>query len=179
MIETNRLILRPWENTDREPFAQLNSCPVILEFFPNTLTSEESNKLADNIITHIQTHGWGLWAAEEKVSKRFMGFIGLQTYEGNTHFSPTVEIGWRLHSDFWGKGYATEGAKAALEHGFTQLNLNEIVAFTAAINTRSQRVMEKIGMIYNPKDDFIHPSVPKNNPLAPHVLYRISASPKT
>jgi 3-dehydroquinate dehydratase/shikimate dehydrogenase len=115
-----------------------------------------------------------LWAVSIPDVADFVGFIGLAEPSFNAHFTPAVEVGWRLAFDHWGKGYATEGAKAALEYGFETLNLNEIVSFTAIQNMRSRRIMEKIGMQHDPKDDFDHPKLPEGHPLRRHVLYRMN-----
>lgn len=173
MIDTDRLLLRPWKDSDKDAFAQLNCSENVMEFFPSTLTREESDALADSIIEHITDTGWGLWAAEEKNSGNFIGFIGLSRYEGNTHFSPAIEVGWRLLDSYWGKGYAPEGARAALDYAFNQLDLDEVVSFTSSTNQKSRRVMEKIGMTYDPTDDYDHPKISDGHPLQRHVLYRI------
>lgn len=176
MIETTRLILRSWHEEDLEPFAQLNADARVMEYFPSILSREESEKMAKNMQAKIEEWGYGLWAAVLKENHRFIGFIGLNNLDQTsfpTHFSPTVEIGWRLAFEYWGKGYASEGAKAALQYGFEELNLSEIVAFTTIQNQRSKAVMERIGMHHDPKDDFNHPKLPENHPLSKHVLYRL------
>ena len=174
-IKTKRLILRPWKETDLESFARLNADPRVMEYFPSVLTREESDALARRISEHIQKYGWGLWAVSLIEADEFIGFIGLHSVRFQTAFTPAVEVGWRLAYDHWGKGYATEGAKAALHYGFECLNLKEMVSFTAAQNLRSQRVMEKIGMHHDPKDDFDHPELSVGHPLRRHVLYRIDS----
>lgn len=175
MLITKRLILRPWKKEDLEPFAEMSQDPKVMEFFPSLLTKEESDRLAARFEEHIEKTGWGLFAAEEKESSTFIGFIGLSPITlFKEPFAQAVEIGWRLAHPFWNKGYATEGAKAALEYGFNTLNLKEIVAFTASINLRSQNVMKKIGMHHNPIDDFDHPKIPEGNILRHHVLYRLN-----
>lgn len=177
MLITKRLILRPWKKEDLDPFAQMVADPKVMEFFPSVLTKEESDCLAARFQEHIEKTRWGLWATQEKESGSFIGFIGLSPVTlFKEPFAPAVEIGWRLAHPFWNKGYATEGAKAALEYGFNILNLEEIVAFTAKLNLRSQNVMRKLRMHYNPKDDFEHPKVPEGNILRHHVLYRLNKS---
>jgi 3-dehydroquinate dehydratase/shikimate dehydrogenase len=172
-IETERLILRPWSEADLAPFAALNADPRVMECFPSVKTFDESNQEYERICGHIHQHGYGFWAAELKTTHQFIGFIGIKQVMFETPFTPAVEIGWRLAHEFWGKGYATEGAKAALEYGFKNLKLDEIVSFTVLDNIRSQSVMQKIGMTHDLRDDFDHPLLPKNHQLSRHVLYRI------
>ena len=171
-ILTERLILRPWHIEDLEPFAKLNADPRVMQYFPSTKTSSESAEMVKLFSSSIAENGWGLWAAALKETNTFIGFIGLQNVPFTAPFTPAVEIGWRLAYEFWGKGYATEGAMACLQFGFEILHLNEIVAFTAVQNERSRAVMERIGMHHNPLDDFDHPLLPKDHPLSRHVLYR-------
>jgi RimJ/RimL family protein N-acetyltransferase len=171
---TDRLLLRRWRTEDRSPFAALNADPVVMEHFPSTLTRAESDAGVDRIEAHFARHGFGLWAVEIPGVAPFAGFIGLSIPAFEAHFTPWVEIGWRLARDYWGQGYATEGALAALSFGFGSLGLAEIVSFTTVGNTRSRRVMEKIGMGHSPSDDFDHPLLPGGHPLRRHVLYRIA-----
>ena len=171
-LTTDSLILRPWKPKDKEPFAALNADPRVMEYFPSTLSREESDKMADRVGGELLQRGWGLWAVSVKNSADFIGFIGLNPVTFSAHFTPAVEIGWRLAFDQWGKGYATEGAKAVLKYGFQTLKLSEIVSFTTLKNQRSRRVMERIGMHHDPKDDFDHPKLPEGNALRRHVLYR-------
>ena len=168
------MILRPWQESDLEPFAQLNADPRVMEYFPFVLSCKESDDLARRIIVKLEEQGWGLWAASVPDVADFIGFIGLAKPSFEAHFTPAVEVGWRLAFDHWGKGYATEGAKAALAYGFDTINLPEIVSFTAVQNMRSRRIMEKIGMHHDPKDDFEHPKLLEQHPLRTHVLYRLS-----
>lgn len=170
MIKTKRLILRQWTPSDFKPYAALNADPLVREFFPNTLTEEESNKSAKLFIEAIEKNGFGMWAAES--NGQFIGFIGIQKVPFEAPFTPAIEIGWRLAKAYWGQGYATEGALAALEYGFKTLHLNEIVAFTVPGNIRSRNVMAKIGMTHDEKDDFDHPLLHDGHPLRRHVLYR-------
>jgi 3-dehydroquinate dehydratase / shikimate dehydrogenase len=174
-IETERLILRQWRASDFEPFAKMNKDPRVREFFSSISTEEESNKSAKILSTSIEERGWGFWAVSVPNVSEFIGFIGLQPIPFTAHFTPAVEIGWRLAYDFWGFGYATEGAKAALRYGFEELNLEEIVSITTVANMRSRNVMEKIGMTHVPEDDFDHPNLPDGHNLKRHVLYRIKA----
>ncbi len=176
IIKTERLILRPWKEEDFEPFAKMNADPRVMEYFPTLLNRQESDACAERFAKEIRERGWGLWAVSEKDGAPFIGFIGLAPVHFTAHFTPAVEIGWRLAHDFWGKGYATEGAKKALQYGFEVLSLEKIVSFTAVQNMRSRRVMEKIGLHHNPADDFDHPRLPEGHPLRRHVLYQL---PKT
>ena len=157
-ITTERLVLRGWTAADRHLFARLNADPRVMEFFPSVLSVEESDALADSIASHLEQHGWGLWAAEVPNVTAFAGYIGLSRPRFQSHFTPCVEIGCRLALAFWGSGYATEGARAVLRFGFETLGLNEIVSFTTESNRRSRRVMERIGMTHEPADDFDYPA---------------------
>jgi len=172
MIETERLILRTWRDSDLEPFAQLNSDPVVMEYFLQPLTREESNAWVERMQAHQARHGFSHYAVELKESGLFVGSIGLSVPSYETPFSPFVEIGWRLMAAWWNQGLVTEGAKAVLRHAFDDLQLSEVVAFTVPANLRSRRVMEKIGMVRDLAGDFNHPRVPEGHPLQPHVLYR-------
>lgn len=171
-LETSRLILRRWRDTDVAPFAKMNSDPQVMQHFPTLLTYEQSAQMVERIEAHFVEHGFGLWAVELKQTGQFAGFIGLAVPSFETACTPCVEIGWRLDAAFWNQGYASEGAGGALEFGFTQSRLTEIVSFTVPANIASRRVMEKIGMSY--VDDFDHPVLAKDDPLCSHVLYRIT-----
>jgi len=145
-----------------------------MEHFPGALSPEESDALAARIEAHLEQHGFGLWAIEIPNIVPFAGFVGLSAPRLEAPFMPCVEIGWRLAAEHWGRGYATEAARAVLTFGFATLGLSEIVSFTVPGNFRSCRVMEKIGMTRNPADDFDHPALPEGHPLRRHVLYRIT-----
>ncbi|MGD9591316.1 MAG: GNAT family N-acetyltransferase [Candidatus Berkiella sp.] len=173
IIESERLILREWQPTDLAPFVHINQDPRVMEHMPSLLTADESKAFMDSIMAHFAKHGFGLYACEEKESSQFIGYVGLNIPSFEAHFTPTVEIGWRLHADFWGKGYATEGAKIVLEKAFREFNLPEITSFTVPANVRSQRVMQKIGLHHTPQDNFIHPRLGPDHPLGLHVLYRL------
>jgi RimJ/RimL family protein N-acetyltransferase len=175
-LHTERLLLRRWRSADREPFAALNADPRVMEHFPALLSREESDAAADRIEAHFERHGFGLWAVELAGVTPFAGFIGLCVPRCEAHFTPCVEIGWRLAADYWGHGLATEGARAALAFGFESLRLEEIVSYTVPDNLRSRRVMEKLGMTHQPTDDFDHPLLPAGHRLSRHVLYRIARS---
>ena len=150
----------------------MNCDPRVMEFFPACLSREESDALADRIEAHFDRHGFGLYAAERSETGRFLGFIGLAVPAFEAHFTPCVEIGWRLEADCWGQGLATEGARAVMAYAFDSLGIPELVSLTVPANTRSRRVMEKIGMTYSGTDDFDHPNLPEGHPLRRHVLYR-------
>lgn len=176
-LNTTRLILRQWREEDFEPFAKLNADPRVMEYFPAALSREESDQMARRMKTRITENGWGFWAVSVPGVADFIGFIGLNRVDRSSlpaHFTPAVEIGWRLAFDYWGQGYAVEGALACLRYGFEVLRLDQIVSFTAVPNTRSRHVMEKIGMHHDPKDDFDHPKLPEGHSLRRHVLYRLN-----
>lgn len=173
VITTERLVLRPWKETDFTPFAAMNADPKVREYFPSILTRQESDESATVISEIIEKTGWGFWAVSAPGVADFIGFIGLQPVPYEAHFTPAVEIGWRLAQEFWGKGYATEGAFATLQYGFETLKLAEIVSLTAVSNVPSRNVMQKIGMQRTPDDDFDHPKVPIGHKLRRHVLYRL------
>lgn len=172
-FETERLIMRRWKKTDEEPFVAMNANAQVMEFFPKLLDAAASKKMIQKIEESFDKNGFGLWALEIKQTKEFIGFTGLSIPGFTTHFTPCVEIGWRIAPKFWGLGYAPEAAKQALLFGFNQLNLDEIVSFTAIENKKSIRVMEKIGMTHNESDDFDHPQLDQDHPLCHHVLYRL------
>jgi RimJ/RimL family protein N-acetyltransferase len=171
--ETERLRLRDWRPSDREPFAQINADAGVMEFFPKRLTREESDAMVDRIEDHFQAKGFGLYAAELSSDGRFIGYVGLHTPTFEAQFTPCVEIGWRLARDTWGRGLATEGASAVVRHAFENLGLDEIVSFAVSANQRSIRVMERIGMTYDAGGDFEHPNLPAGHPMRLHVLYRL------
>jgi RimJ/RimL family protein N-acetyltransferase len=172
-LETERLLLRAWREADREPFARMNADPAVMEFFPACLSRVESDHGVDRVENHFRERGFGLFAAELRSESTFIGFIGLNVTRFVAHFTPCVEIGWRLAAAYWGQGLATEGARAALRYGFETLALNEIVSFTVPANMRSRRVMEKLGMTHDPTDDFDHPGLEAGHPKRRHVLYRL------
>jgi len=144
-----------------------------MEFFPGTLTREESDALIDNIESHFVNHGFGLFAAELKSEQKLIGFIGLHVAGFQAHFTPCVEIGWRIGKEFWGKGLATEGSQAVVRWAFDRLTLDSLVSFTVPENVASRRLMEKLGMTHDPADDFDHPKLPPGHRLRRHVLYRM------
>jgi len=170
-LRTERLILRPWCDEDREPFAALNTDPAVMEYFPSLLSREQSDAMVDRIVGHFEREGFGLWAVEAPGAP-FIGFTGLQ----RPSFMDAVEVGWRLARPYWGAGYATEAARASLAWGFAHLGLSEIVAMVVPDNVRSQRVMEKLGMRRDPTADFDHPRIAEDSPRRAHWLFRIPRS---
>lgn len=171
-IKTERLLIRQWQPADREPFSRLNADEEVMQYFPSVLNRSESDVIADTCERLINERGWCFWAVEELATSEFIGFVGIHAPTDNLPFCPCVEIGWRLAKEHWGKGYATEAALASLNFGFNELGLDEIVSFTAVINTPSRRVMERIGMVFN-DEYFEHPRVPDGSELKRHVLYRM------
>jgi RimJ/RimL family protein N-acetyltransferase len=172
-LATERLVLRRWQADDEEPFAQMNADSEVMEFFPAVLTRAESDALAGRIEAHFAEHGFGLWAAELRGEGAFVGYVGLAVPRFQAHFTPCVEMGWRLRREHWGKGLATEGARAVMRYGFAELGLTELVSFTVPANVRSRRVMEKLGMTHDAREDFEHPELAEGHPLRRHVLYRL------
>jgi RimJ/RimL family protein N-acetyltransferase len=157
-------------------FCQTQRRPRVREFFPGVLSQEESDREAIEVSRHIDNFGWGFWAVSMRQTNEFIGCIGLEEVYFKSPFSPAIDIGWRLGFKHWGNGYATEGARAALQHGFDVLNLQTIVAYTAVQNTRSRHIMDKIGMSHDSPYDFDHPDFPINHKHRNHVLYRIGIS---
>jgi RimJ/RimL family protein N-acetyltransferase len=178
-LRTERLLLRRWKPADRAPFAALNADPRVNEFLSGPLSQEQSDARVERVEADFDRHGFGLWAVEVRDVTPFIGFIGLAVPQFESHFTPCVEIGWRLSADQWGHGYATEGAQAALAFGFDVVGLREIVSYTVPANLRSRRVMEKIGMKRDPTEDFDHPLLPEGHALQRHVLYRIACPTTT
>ena len=177
-INTKRLLLRNWRESDFDPFCAMCADKEVMRYFPSTLTRCESLATAHKIKSLIDERGWGFWAVEIPDCCEFIGFVGLHTPSANLPFAPCVEVGWRLNKAFWGKGYATEAASAAIDYGFSVLQLAEIVAFTAALNQPSINVMRRVGM-QDAGQDFQHPGVPEHSPLRHHVLYRIASPSAT
>lgn len=177
-LRTERLILRPWTDGDFAPFAAMSADPEVMEHFPSTLTRAASDNVAAILKSDLEIMGYGFWALEVPGIAPFIGFTGIRPVTFDAPFAPPppariVEIGWRLARDHWGKGYASEAARAARDFGFGPLALPEIVSFTAATNTRSQAVMARLGMTRDPAEDFDHPNVEEGHRLKRHVLYRI------
>ena len=168
MIETDRLILRAWREADREPFFALNSDPAVMEFLPST-DRAASDAAVDRMIAAQTAHGHCFWAVERKVDGAFVGFCGAMPAREPLN---EVELGWRLAREAWGRGYATEGARASLSWCWANLDTPTVMAITVPHNLRSRHVMEKIGLAYVEGGDFDHPSLPEGDPLRRHVLYR-------
>ena len=173
-MSTERLIIRQWCDEDLEPFAALNADCEVMRYFPSVLNRSESDQLASRIRTLIDQKGWGFWAVEEKVSQQFIGFVGLHLQElVGIPYTPMIEIGWRLHRNYWRYGYATEAAQLALKFAFEVLKVDAVYSFTALVNQKSQRVMQKLGM-QNTGHDFEHPKLAANSVLKTHCLYKLS-----
>jgi RimJ/RimL family protein N-acetyltransferase len=175
---TERLRLRRWRPEDRVPFADLNADPEVMRYFPATMSRAESDALVDRIEAHFAEHGYGLWAVEVIASQEFIGFVGVAHVPFEAHFTPALEVGWRLARSAWGHGYATEAGRAALTFAFDHSDVTEIVSFTTRTNQRSQAVMQRLGLTRRPEDDFDHPRLQPGHPLRPHVLYRIERTPR-
>jgi ribosomal-protein-alanine N-acetyltransferase len=181
------LLLRRWRDTDRAPFAALNTDPVVMEHLVAPLTRAESDAFVDRVEAEFEAVGYGLWAVEVENRSPFIGYVGLHRVPFVAHFSPTaagtpaIEVGWRLAHEHWGQGYATEAARAVLAFALRPRDaggagLDEVVSFTSPDNARSWRVMERLGMTRDPRDDFDHPNVPEGHRLRRAVLYRISTA---
>jgi RimJ/RimL family protein N-acetyltransferase len=176
-LRTDRLVLRRWRTADLDAFARMNADQRVMEFFPRTLARHESAALIARFETGFVQRGYGLWALEIPGRASLAGFVGLMPVEPEMPFAPAVEVGWRLAPAHWGRGYATEAAGAVVRFAFEELELPSLVSFTAAINTRSRGVMERLGMEHRAGDDFDHPQLPAGHRLARHVLYRLDAPP--
>ena len=168
-LRTERLVLRRWTAADRDAVRALNADPAVMATIGPVMSSEQSDAAMARWDASFDEHGFGLWCVD--LAGECIGFTGLSL----PWFRDGVEVGWRIRSEHWGHGYAPEAARAALAFGFHEIGLDEILSFTAAINTKSRRVMEKLGMRHDPDGDFEHPSVPEESPLRQHVLYRLGA----
>jgi RimJ/RimL family protein N-acetyltransferase len=171
---TARLILRRFRDADRPAFAALNADPSVMAYFPRTLTPAESDALIERMDSQFDRLGFGPWALELVSSGDVIGFTGLFVPGFEAHFTPAVEVGWRLAAPAWGHGYASEAGRASLALAFDEIGLDEVVSFTSALNTRSESVMRRLGMTREPTDDFLHPRLAPEHRLAPHVLYRMA-----
>lgn len=172
-LETERLVLRPWEDRDRKPYAKFCADPEVRRFYPSVLTRTETDDMIDRFIARARQDGFGFMVAERKSDGATIGDVGLSRIPFPIPGDPEIEIGWLLGREFWGQGYAPEAACACLTYAWDVLEAPEVVAFTTHRNTPSQRVMEKIGMTRDTKADFEHPLIEEGHPLRPHVLYRI------
>ena len=173
-LQTDRLLLRGWRAADREPFAAMNADPAVAEHVGGALDRAASDAYLERIEAHWAREGFGLWALERLDEGRFIGFTGLARPRFEAHFTPAVEVGWRLVHQAWGHGFATEAGRAALEFGFETVGLDEIVSFTAVGNERSRAVMQRLGMTRDAAGDFDHPRLEPGHPLRRHVLYRLA-----
>lgn len=176
VLRTERLVLRPWRPADRDSLWRMQSNPATMEFLMPVPDRAASDAVADRAEAHFARHGFGLWVVEAPGATDFAGYAGLVHVPYDEHFTPAVEIGWRFDPAFWGHGYATEAARAALGFGFQTLGLEEIVAITVPANRRSRAVMERLGMTRDEDGDFDHPAVPVGHPLRRQVLYRLRRS---
>ncbi len=176
IVTTPRLVLRPFTDMDRAPFHTLNTHPLVVESLGQNPTRAQSDRFVDAIIAETESERFALWAVEVSTEPGFAGMVGLHRVRPELPMAPAVEVGWRLHPDRWGHGYASEAALASLRHGFGPAGLDEIVSFTTTLNTRSQAVMVRIGMSRDVEGDFDHPSLPEGSALRRHVLYRIVPS---
>ncbi len=174
-LASERLLLRRWRAADLEPLAAINADPAVMVHFPATLSHTESKALIERIEAGFEANGYGLWAVERMGEGSLIGFVGLLPVDSELPFAPAVELGWRLARSHWGNGYASEAASVTVGFAFHALQLAELVSYTAARNTRSRRVMERLGMTHDPAEDFLHPKLAPGHPLAPHVLCRLTA----
>jgi RimJ/RimL family protein N-acetyltransferase len=174
-LRSERLLLRRWQASDLDPCAEMNAEPQVVEYLPRPYSRAESAAFIAQMEHSFDERGYGLWALELIGLAPFVGCVGLLEVRGELPFAPAVEIGWRLARPWWGRGFATEAASASIAHAFGELALSELVAYTARGNDRSRRVMERLGMSHDAAEDFSHPALAPDDPLAPHVLYRLQA----
>jgi len=172
IITTERLGLRRWLDSDIQPFAEMNKDVDVMRFFPKSLTDRETLEMVQRIKLHFDENGFGLFAVENKLTKKFIGFTGFAIPTFDAFFTPCVEIGWRYKKEAWGQGFATEAANACLKYGFDILEFDKVVSFTSIINVKSEKVMRRIGMNY--VGEFDHPKVEHNSRLRRHILYQIN-----
>ena len=172
-LRTERLLIRAWRDDDVDAAAAMNADPRVMEFFPSVVAPADTAAHIAGTRARLAETGYGFLPVEVVGGATFVGMVGLLVPRFDAHFTPAVEIGWRFAAAHWGRGYATEAARAVLAYGFEQLALPEIVSFTTAANVRSRRVMDKLGMRRAEEDDFLHPALPDGHPLKPHVLYRL------
>ncbi|MCP9337090.1 GNAT family N-acetyltransferase [Pseudomonas xanthomarina] len=173
-LETPRLLLRAWRDSDLDSLAELCADPLVMRYFPELLSRDDCAAAMARCRLHFARFGFGFWALELKSDERFVGLAGLSWSRLQLPFCPVVEIGWRLGHEFWGQGFAREAAEASLACGFDRLQLPEVVAYTAALNDRSQALMETLGMQRQPAGDFDHPNIAEGHPVRPQVLYRMT-----
>jgi len=171
LLETTRLLLRPWQHDDYDKFAKMNADPEVMRYFPSLLSRDQSDALSSRLDKLVAKKGWGFWITERKNDKAFLGLVGLN-YADDLPVTKCVEVGWRLAKNCWGFGYATEAAAASLHFGFSRLEQESVSAFTAVGNLPSRQVMDRIGM-ENRHNNFLHPRVPASSGLKEHVHYSI------
>jgi RimJ/RimL family protein N-acetyltransferase len=176
-LRTKRLLLRGWKDADFEAFAAMNADSRVMEFFPECLSRPESDALATRIRSQLEEGARGLWAVEVLGERSFIGFVGLSEPHFKAHFTPCIEIGWRLAFSHWGMGFAFEAAEKVIQYAFCHLEVLQLVSFTASSNLRSQRLMQRLGFSTSHSEHFDHPALPEGHPLRRHVLYRLSAPP--
>ncbi|WP_034490935.1 GNAT family N-acetyltransferase [Afifella pfennigii] len=174
-LRSERLILRPWEERDRDFWAALNADPEVMRFFEKVRNRAESDRVFARLEAHFVRHGFGFWVLERRLDGEAVGFTGLQHVDRALPFAPAVEIGWRLKRSAWGEGYASEAARACLAYAFDVLRLEKVVSFAVPANEASLAVMRRIGMQRAPELDFDHPFLPRNSPLRRHITWLISA----
>ncbi|MEW6707410.1 MAG: GNAT family N-acetyltransferase [Pseudomonadota bacterium] len=172
-LRTKRTLLRQWKDSDLPAWCAMNADPEVRRYFPSVHTEEEARGEAERIRAALVQRGWGFWALELPGKLPFAGCVGLLVPAFEAHFTPAVEIGWRLPREAWGFGYASEAARAAAEFAFTHLEVDEIVAITTPANAPSRKVMERLGMWHDAAGDFDHPRLPAGHPMQRHVLYRL------
>lgn len=172
-LHSARLILRPWRAADLEPLFAINGDPDSMRHFLAVLSRAESDAWAARLQAHIDTHGWGFWAVEERAGAAFVGVVGLLNIPWQARFTPAVEVGWRIAPGHRRRGFAEEAARTALDFAFATLRLEEVVAFTVEANEPSWRLMERLGM--KPDGHFDHPRLPEGHPMRRHLLYRLAA----
>ena len=175
ILQTDRLLLRNWEEQDFGPYHAMNNDPVVCEYFPDLQTEAQSRSVITRYRAQEQRDGYSFQPLIERATGDFIGDIGLAKVEFDAGFQGVTEIGWMMQRQFWGRGYATEMARALLDHAFTVLGLAEVVAFTVPANARSRRVMERLGMVQDEAAGFDHPNIAEGHPLRRHVLYRATA----
>lgn len=166
---TERLRLRRWRPDDRAPFAAMNADPEVMRYFPGPLSAADSDALADRLESGFEEQGFGLWAVERLDAGEFIGFTGLTQMHPGSPGAGGVEVGWRLSASAWGRGFATEAARAAVVDGWERWGLERIWSWTAVLNTPSQAVMRRLGMHEHARS--MHPDLPEGHPLREHVTY--------
>jgi len=167
------VLLRGWREEDRAPFAAMSADAVVMEHFPSTLSTDEAAAVMNNLQAGLEQRGFGFWALELPGEVAFGGFLGISPVPSEMPFAPATELGWRMARPLWGRGLATEAATAVIDRAFGELGIDELVAYTAVGNERSRRLMTRLGMVRDPAEDFSHPRLPAEHPIAAHVLYRL------